>query len=248
MYRPSKLTAALSAAVLALAMLCSGCVTSGPPATGDDEASNFDVALVAPRLAFTSAGEQAQAGQGYTVNLGVRDSLPELYNRYNVRGGVNGTYFMMPAPPQLYRVYRTPYYKLSPPNLSLKFTISNTSGDVLYMNKAVCAFDLDGKTIASVPLQGPDVLPGHTGSFAVDGPAVDQFKQPPQGNLTVWLYGLGGEGHTYHWDMRYQYTEEKSTGKGEYLGKTTNEKVAKSYEGREERASASDSQDNLTPP
>jgi hypothetical protein len=138
---------------------------------------------------------------------------------------------------------------MSPPNMAVRFTITNSSNDVLYMSKTTCAFDIGGKTIASAPLHGADVLPGHSASFTADGPALDEFKQAGgQGTVTVWLYGVGGAGHTNHWDLTYLYAEVSSTGKGEYLGKTVLNDVAKSYDGREERADTSSDIKNLTPP
>jgi len=246
MRRPFAIAAWLSVAVLS--MLCGGCVTPDANPMEYEVGASFDVALVAPSLKFSGdALAVPQEGPGVTVNLGVRDSLPQLYYRYRVRGEVNGTYFAMPAPPMLYHIYREPYYKLVPPNMAVRFSITNTSNDVLYMGKTSCAFDMGGKTIVSVPLTGPDILPGHTGSFALDGPDLEQFKQVPQGSITVWLYGVGGAGHPYHWDLTYQYSEVTSTGHGIYEGKTVRDSVAKSYEGREERAETS-SNPSPTPP
>lgn len=223
--------------VLLLATICAGCASYGGSSPSGAGAVAPEVQLLAPRLVISDITQQGQYGPDFTVTLAVRNSLPQLYYRYRVESAVNGNYFMMPAPPMIYRVYRVPFYKTDTQNVTVKFSITNTSDSVLRVGKAVCAFDVNGKTVDSMPLQGADVLPGHTDVFTVQGPDIRQFSQvPPQGMLTLWLYGLGEPEHAYRWDANYQYSETKSAEQAQLIATTPNEAMAKSYEGREEPA------------
>lgn len=227
----------LSLPLLLLVAVCAGCASYGGDSPSGTGAAATSVELLAPRLVFSDFNGQAQQGSGFTVKLAVRDSLPQLYYRYRVESVVNGNYFMMPSPPMMYRIYRVPFYKSEPDNVTVKLTITNQSDNVLPAGKAICAFDLNGKTVISSPLQGADVLPGHTDVFIVPGPEIRQFAQGPgHGTMTLWLYGLGEQEHAYSWDVTYQYSETKSLKPAELIGTTPNEAMAKSYEGKEEPA------------
>lgn len=227
----------LSLPLLLLVAVCAGCASYGGGSPGGTGAAATPVELLAPRLVFSDFNARTQQGSGFTVKLAVRNSLPQLYYRYRVESEVNGNYFMMPAPPKIFRIYRVPFYKMEPQNVTVRFTVTNNSDGVLQVGKAVCAFDLNGKTVVSTPLKGADVLPRHTDVFMVSGPEINQFSQVPgHGSMTLWLYGLGEQEHAYSWDVTYQYSETKSLEQAELIGTTPNEAMAKSYEGREEPA------------
>lgn len=226
-----------SVPVLLLATICAGCVSYGGSSPSGAGAAAPEVQLLAPRLVISDINQQGQQGPDFRVTLAVRNSLPQLYYRYRVESAVNGNYFMMPSPPMIYRVYRVPFYKVDTQNVTVKFSITNTSESVLRVGKTVCAFDVNGKTVVSTPLQGTDVLPGHTNVFTVQGPDIERFSQiPPQGILTLWLYGLGEPERAYRWDTNYQYSETKSAEQAQLIATTPNEAMAKSYEGREDPA------------
>ncbi|HKT32692.1 MAG TPA: hypothetical protein VJS89_09405 [Gammaproteobacteria bacterium] len=223
--------------LLLLVTVPAGCASYGGSGANRTGAPPSQVELLAPRLVLSDVDQQAKQGAGFTVALAVRNSLPQLYYRYRVESAVNGNYFMMPAPPKIFRIYRVPFYKSEPENVTVKLTITNLSDRVLQADKAVCAFDLNGKTAVSIPLQGTDVLPGHTDVFTVRGPDITQFARiPPHGTMTFWLYGFGVQEHAYRWDVTYQYSETKSQEQAELIGTTPDEEMAKSYEGREEPA------------
>src|SRR6185503_4655363 len=122
---------------------------------------------------------------------------------YDVESKVVGNYLLMPDPPRVFSVRKTPYYRVEPASARIHINLHNVSDHVVLMTGATCAIDLNGHTISSVPLNTPDLLPGHDARLAVDGPSLDQMKTVPTGTMTVWVYGIGSADRDkgIHWDV-----------------------------------------------
>jgi hypothetical protein len=222
--------------VFALACLLCACEIPGGASVDTDADENvYEVTLPYTEVQFTPAMAPI-TGAGVSGTAVPRNLVPDLYYRYNVQSKVNGNYAGMPYPPMIYTVRKVPFYKYPSEQTMIRIDLRSASGDVIRTAQATCAFDVNGKTVASVPLNAPDLLPGHDFSVEVAGPSVDQFGTG-SGTLTIWLYGLGGDkNQTLHWDVPYTVDQETRQIKGEFVGTTTNEAEAKPFEGREEPA------------
>jgi hypothetical protein len=220
--------------------IIAGCssIPGGASVTSDDD-TPIVANIVAPALIFT-VSPSSETKAGVTATAVPENIKPVLYYRYNVDEKINGNYIAMPSPPKIFTITKAPYYQGEPDPLVVKVDLQNDSTDVVRTGQAVCAFDLNGQTIFTVPLQATDLLPGHSQSLAVSGPALDKFKANPMGTLTVWIYGLNGNDKTqvYRWDIPYRYTEQMRQMTVELVGHTKSEDEAKPYEGKVERASA----------
>lgn len=219
-----------------ISVLLAGCVAGENAATSPP--STYPVQIKARSLEF-SAAPQPQQHAGVVLNLAIRDNLPQLYYRYEVTSRINGSYFMMPNPPKLYTVYRIPFYQNIPAAPVVKFTLTNNSQQVIETGHSICAFDLDGQTILSKPVNIPDLLPGHTAVARIEGPTFDQLQG--HASLTVWIYHLGDgtDGTPYKWVLPYQLTEQTRSAQAELVGESPREEAVADYRGRIEPAANS---------
>lgn len=212
--------------------LCACEIPGGASVQTDEDEGVYEVNLPYTVVEFTPAATPV-SGAGVNGTAVPRNLVPELYYRYDVQSKVNGGYAGMPYPPMIYTIRKVPIYKYLDQQAKVKIDLHSTSSDVIRTSQATCAFDINGKTVASVPLNAPDLLPGHDISVDVAGPTVDQLGSS-SGTLTVWLYGLGGDkSQTLRWDVPYTINQETRQIKGEFVGTTTNEAEAKPFEGRE---------------
>ena len=215
--------------------LCACEIPGGASVDTDADENVYEVNLPYTALEFTPAATPV-TGAGVSGTAVPRNLVPVLYYRYDVQSKVNGNYAGLPYPPMIYTIRKVPVYKYLDDQTRVKIDLHSTSSDVIRTAQATCAFDINGKTVSSVPLNAPDLLPGHDISIEVAGPSVEQLGSN-SGTLTIWLYGLGGDkGQTLHWDVPYTVEQETRQIKGEFVGTTTNAAEAKPFEGREEPA------------
>lgn len=221
---------------LASAMAVAGCTTYGG-ASVSPPPDRYPIEVTALQLDF-GPGVATDTHAGVSVTMALLDSTPQLYYRYTVTSQVNGNYAMMPAPPTLYTVYRVPFFKNAPAKVTLRLSLHNSSPEVVRLDKAVCAFDLNGETIFSAPLHAADLVPGNRESLTITGPTVKEFHaQPATGVLTIWLYGVNGDGKgLYKWSVPYQLKRITYKETVDVIGRTPFKKQADQYKGQEERA------------
>jgi len=235
-----RLPLVLGGLLLPWVLLVGGCdsIPGGASISSPGDANAPIMAEVpAPQLRFTAAAT-AVTVLGIVATAAPEDVDPVLYYRYRVDTQVNGNYIGMPYPPTLYTVTRYPFYQAEPDPIVVKLDLQNNSTDVVHTTQAICAFDLNGQTVFTTPLEPVAVLPGHAQSLAVTGPPVDKFKTAPSGTMTIWLYGLAGndKSKVFRWDIPYSYSEAMRHEPVEVIGSTKNEDEAKPYEGKVERA------------
>ncbi|HEX5339832.1 MAG TPA: hypothetical protein VFX47_03015 [Gammaproteobacteria bacterium] len=222
--------------IAAIGILCAGCTSLGGGGESvTPQRDSYPVQIQARMLKF-GAVSPSQSPRDVKVDLNVRDNLPELYYRYDITARVNGSYFMMPDPPKVYTVYRVPFYRNTPPGMIVKLTLTNNSQQVIDTSRSICAFDLDGQTLVSQPLDTPELLPGHTLVARVEGPGLDQLQG--HDSLVVWVYHLGTQADAapYKWTLSYQLTEQARSAQAEYVGQSPHEADVARFQGRIDRA------------
>lgn len=177
---------------------------------------------------------------GVAARITPVNSVPVLYYRYQVQGGVNGHYLLMPAPPKLYTVTKVPFFQTDPDHVTLQISLDNSSTRLFDTGTAVCAFDLDGHTLAVAPLEHQTLLPGHSANLRVTGPAIADLQRTSAGTLVVWLYGLSGADakQAYRWDMPFHVVQSSQRIESGATMQTRSKHVADSYENRVDRASS----------
>jgi hypothetical protein len=222
---------------LALILALAGCEVPGGASTPLPEDTTYKVQVPYEELTFAIATPSQNAG-GVSATAMPLDLKPRLYYRYFVESHVNGGYIAMPNPPMAYVIRKVPFYKNESDAVRVRLNLHNGGNEVVRTGQAVCSFDIDGKTVVSVPLGTPDLLPGHDVSVMAQGPALEAFDAGKgSGTLTVWLYGLGADKtQTLRWDASYNVKQEVRDVPGQVLGTTSSEDDAKRYEGREEPA------------
>jgi len=219
--------------VLCLLVACEIPGGASVPDSKDD--GLYEVNLPYTEVGFTVSTTPV-TGTGVSATAVPRDMRPELYYRYDVQSKVNGSYAGMPYPPMLYTIRKIPFYKDAIDHVPVRIDLQSTGTDVVRTSQATCSFDINGKTVASTPLNAADLLPGHSLSVEVPGPTPDQFGDA-SGVMTVWVYGLGNDkNQTLRWDIPYTVTQETRQVKGQFVGQTSKPEEAKPYEGREEPA------------
>ena len=206
---------------------------SSVPESKDD--GLYEVNLPYTEVDFTPSTTPV-TGAGVSATAVPRNAIPELYYRYDVQSQVNGGYVGMPSPPMLYTIRKIPFYKDSADHVMVRIDLRSTGTGVVRMSQATCSFDINGKTVASTPLNAADLLPAHDLSVDVPGPIPDQFGDA-SGVMTVWIYGLDSDkNQTLRWDIPYTVTQEMRQVKGQFVGQTARAEEAKPFEGREEPA------------
>jgi hypothetical protein len=240
--RKSLSAALLSAAVLGVAAL-SACSTlkQGGASVEQDDPDNVVPELTdapVPIIQF-NASPTAKSVDKVSVTITPLDSTPVLYYRYEVKGGVNGNYILMPGAPKWYTVIKIPYFQNEPDRVTLQVHLENNSSELYTTATAVCAFDLDKRTIASTPLGRQDLLPGHSVSVHVLGPPISDLKaEGTTGTLVVWLYGIGGADgkQATRWDFPFTWTEGTRKVLTGQMIRTRSADLATSYRDRVDRA------------
>jgi hypothetical protein len=232
----------LAFSLSAISLLLVACATDHEPPpigayTENDQPSEYPVEVVSEAVDFTIAPSTQQM-TGLNASVSVPDLRPVLYYRYDIDSKVVGDYVLMPNPPRLFTVRKAPYYRVEPASARIHINLHNTSDHIVRMNGAACALDLNGHTISSVPLNTPDLLPGHDANLAVDGPTLGLIKATPTGTLTVWVYGFDGadKDKGIHWTIGYNYSQQDLESTGEIVLSTSSEQEADSYRNREDRA------------
>jgi hypothetical protein len=232
----------LTFSLSAISLLLVACATDHEPPpigayTENDQPSVYPVEVISQAVDFT-IGPPTQQMTDLNATVSVPDMRPVLYYRYDIDSKVVGNYVLMPNPPKVFTVRRAPYYRVEPGSARIHINLHNTSDHIMRMNGAACALDLNGHTISSVPLNTPDLLPGHDASLAVDGPALDQIKAVPMGTLTIWLYGFDGadKDKGIHWSVGYNYSQQDLQTTGEIVLTTSSQQEADFYRNREDRA------------
>lgn len=222
--------------LLSLACWLAACeIPGGASVQNTQDDGIYEVNLPYTEVDFTPSTSPV-SDAGVTGTAVPRNLTPELYYRYSVQSKVNGGYAGMPYPPMVYTIRKVPFYKYAHDQAVVRIDLHNTSGDVIRTAQATCAFDVNGKTVSSVPLNAVDLLPGHDLSVEVPGPTAEQFVTNA-GTLTIWLYGLGGDkSQPLRWDVPYKMDQEQRQIQGQFVGTTANEAEAKPFEGREEPA------------
>ena len=222
--------------LILLAGVLTACeIPGGASVQSDEDNGVYQVNLPYTEVDFTPLTTPV-TGSGVSGTAVPRNLVPELYYRYSVQSKVNGGYAGMPYPPMIYTIRKVPFYKNQREQAMVRINLHNTSADVIRTTQATCAFDINGKTVSSVPLNATDLLPGHDLSVEVPGPSADQFGAGA-GTLTVWLYGLSADkSQTLRWDIPYNVDQQTRQVQGQFVGTTANEAEAKPFEGREEPA------------
>ena len=218
-------------------LLCmSGCEIPGGASVPEQGPSRYAVQVPFKEVDFNNDAPP-QSLAGLSVSVSADDIVPSLYYRYDVSSRVNGSYILLPNPPMIYTVRKTPFYKADTDLTILHINLTNTTGDVVRASQAVCSIDIDGKTVSSAPLDSSDLMPGHELSVQVQGPGSDQFGTKPNGTMTVWLYGLNGDkNQALHWQMDYNVKQQNMQVWGEVLGDTNSADDANRYKDKIEPA------------
>jgi hypothetical protein len=217
----------LSATALVLGL--TGCAIPGGASVEQPDVGRYQVEVPFKQVAFTTV-VAAQTAAGVTATVSADDVIPVLYYDYSVSSRINGGYVAMPNPPKVYTVRKVPFYKTDPDTVTVHISLHNSTGEVVRASQAVCSFDVDGKTVASTPLNATDLLPGHNLDIQVQGPSLDIFGSKSSGNLTVWLYGVTADkNQTLHWEVSYTVKQENRQVWGEVVGETSSEDEAEHY-------------------
>jgi len=218
------------------------CATGNePPPIGAGPVSpeSYPVDLEKRSLNFPGRPE-AQSRNGIEIKLDVSQISPKLYYRYDVTSKVNGKYLLfMPNAPKIYKVYRIPFYKDESDASAVSVTLTNHTPRVLDTSRAVCEFDLDGKTVVTEPLKTGAVLPEHSSAVRITGPTLSQLRGHKE--MTVWIYQIGateeGRGEIpFKWTLPYTLTVTSSTEEAELISQSPQESGVKRYEGLVEPA------------
>jgi hypothetical protein len=241
--RKTACSALLGAAALGITMFLGACHTlkQGGASVDQDDPDNVVPELTdapVPIIQF-NASPTAKTLDKISVTITPLDSTPVLYYRYEVKGGVNGNYILMPGAPKWYSVMKVPYFQNEPDRVTLQIHLENASSDLYSTATAVCAFDMDRRTIASTPLGRQDLLPGHSITVRVAGPPIADLKaEGTTGTLVVWLYGLGGADskQATRWDFPFSWTEGTRKIKTGEMIRTRSADLANSYRDRVDRA------------
>jgi hypothetical protein len=241
--RQTALDALRRAALLGLAGLLCACtgLKQGGASVDQDDPDNVVPQLtdVPVQLVQFNAPPASKNIDKVSVTITPLDSTPALYYRYEVKGGVNGHYVLMPGAPKWYTVMKVPYFQNEPDRVTLQIHLENGSSQIYTTATAVCAFDLDQRTIASSPLGRQDLLPGHSITVRVAGPQISDLKaEGASGTLVVWLYGLGGADakQATRWDLPFTWTESTRRIKTGEMMRTRSADLANSYKDRVDRA------------
>ncbi|HET7394817.1 MAG TPA: hypothetical protein VFK12_00105 [Gammaproteobacteria bacterium] len=229
--------------VAILSVVCAGC--SGTSLGGESvnpAPTSYPVQLHYRLLKFGDVS-QSQGHAGLQVNVSIRDILPQLYYRYEIKSRVNGTYLMMPNPPKLYTVYQVPFYKYQheSPQVVVKLTFTNNTQQPIDTVSSLCAFDLDGQTVLSQPIKTPELLPGHTLVTLIDGPGFDQLQG--HSAMTVWIYhlGAGPAAAPFKWVLPYQLTDQIRPAMAKLVAQSVKEADIDGFKGRIDPATNEDS-------
>lgn len=214
-----------SALVLSLA----GCAIPGGASVEQPDVGRYQVEVPFKQVDFNAAAAE-QTVAGVTATVSADDVIPVLYYDYSVSSRINGSYVAMPNPPKVYTVRKVPFYKTDPDTVTVHISLRNTTSEVVRASQAVCSFDIDGKTVASTPLNATDLLPGHNLDIQVQGPSLDLFGARTSGSLTVWLYGVTADkNQTLHWEVSYAVKQENRQVWGEVVGETSSADEAEHY-------------------
>jgi len=206
-----------------------GCAIPGGASVDAANTGRYQVELPYKQVDFTVATPQ-QSLAGVTATVAVQELHPTLYYGYSVSSQVNGGYVLMPDPPRVYTVRKVPFYRYDSDSIVVRLDLKNDTQDVVRANQAACSFDLDGKTVATIPLDMADLLPGHSLEVEVKGPSVDSFGTKPNGTLTVWLYGLTADkNQTVHWQADYTMVQQIRMAWGMVVGTTNTPAQANQY-------------------
>lgn len=226
----------LSLSVLILSL--SACDIPGGASVPALDDERYHVQVPFKEIDFNIAAPKQDLG-GVTASVVTDDSRPTLYYSYSVTSQVNGNYVAMPYPPMTYTIRKIPFYKADSDTVTVHIDLQNATDKVVRASQATCSFDVDGKTVASVPLNATDLLPGHDLTIQVQGPALDQFGANASGTMTVWLYGLTDDrNQALHWQVNYIVKQENRQIWGSVEGQTSSKDEADHYKGLVEAAGA----------
>lgn len=203
------------AVVPLLLLLVAGCATNpAGEATQDTRSAAPPVTAhyLAVRFQTPQLGIKSKDRVVATASVEPIDSV--LAYKYTLSSKVNGNYFLLPDPPKIYTIVKTPYYKKTSSLMRFHVEIYNRSDLAILPGRAVAAVDVNGKTVFESDILIPGVLPEHRAELTIDGPAVGAGgKLPAKGSLRFGIYQVhvGDQVENFWWDTGYASAEGVET-------------------------------------
>lgn len=220
----------LAAAGLA-ALLTTGCASNG--SVGESAAPGaleppVTMHYVMLHVRAPVLGIDSKAHLTFTARVEPFESVPTY--EYTLKSHVNGDYFLMPDPPKIYTVVRTPHFKTQSRLMRFRVEIYNHSELAMPPGRAIAAIDINGKTISEQDILLPAILPEHQAEVTIDGPGPEVAGNlPAEGVLRFGLYQIhvGEYVENYSWDAGYKLTERTETLPVTVVLRTPNEQAAR---------------------
>lgn len=220
-------------AAAGLAMIFTGGCASNAP-TGDSTTQD-SVALppvtthyVMLHVRAPVLGISSKAHLTLTARIAPFDPMPTY--KYALDARVNGNYFLMPDPPKIYTVVKTPYFKTQSRLMQFRVEIYNHSDLAMPPGRAIAAIDVNGKTISEKDILLPAILPEHQAEVTIDGPGPEAAGNlPAEGILRFGLYQVhvGEHVENYWWDAGYELTQRTETLPVTVVVRTPDEQAAR---------------------
>lgn len=225
-----KLTIRRVAILLLPWLLLSGCASDGPPPGNVNPVAERAVDVDYVSLKYKDGALGTVSKSGLSLSAAAQPVASSLKYRYSLTSRVNGDYFLMPDPPTIYTILKTPVSETAPDRISFSIDIRNRSETVLLPERAIAALDVNDTTIFEKDILLPRVLPRHHASVTIDGPLLRTAPHlPASGTMRLGIYRIkvGGAERSFSWETEYVLTRRSEKLPVEVVLKTAHEKEAR---------------------